>query len=215
MIDEKYMLKVNVYNVKGEVVKEKELNDKSFGMVPSVALVHQVVEAQLANARYPFAHTKTRGEVSGGGKKPWKQKGTGRARAGSTRSPLWVGGGTTFGPRNEENLTKKVNKKMKVRALYMCLADKINDKNLLLLDNLELSAIKTKEMLQVLKNLPVQKKVLLVLPKQDQKIVKACDNLPNVKVILADSLNCVDVLNYNTVLVLEDAVEVIEKTYKL
>ncbi len=215
MIDEKYMLKVNVYNVKGEVVREKELNDKFFGMVPSVALVHQVVEAQLANARYPFAHTKTRGEVSGGGKKPWKQKGTGRARAGSTRSPLWVGGGTTFGPRNEENLTKKINKKMKVRALYMCLADKINDKNFLLLDQLELSAIKTKEMLQALKNLPVQKKVLLVLPKQDQKIVKACDNLPNVKVILADSLNCVDILNYNTVLVLEAAVEVIEKTYKL
>jgi large subunit ribosomal protein L4 len=215
MIDEKYMLKVNVYNVKGEVVKEKELNDKSFGMVPSVALVHQVVEAQLANARYPFAHTKTRGEVSGGGKKPWKQKGTGRARAGSTRSPLWVGGGTTFGPRNEENLTKKINKKMKVRALYMCLADKINDKNFLLLDNLELSAIKTKEILQTLKNLPVQKKVLLVLPKQDQKIVKACDNLPNIKVILADSLNCVDILNYNTVLVLEEAMEVIEKTYKL
>ncbi|HOX96977.1 MAG TPA: 50S ribosomal protein L4 [bacterium] len=209
------MLKVNVYNVKGEVVREKELNDKSFGMVPSVALVHQVVEAQLANSRYPFAHTKTRGEVSGGGKKPWKQKGTGRARAGSTRSPLWVGGGTTFGPRNEENLTKKINKKMKVRALYMCLADKINDKNFLLLDQLELSAIKTKEMLQALKNLPVQKKVLLVLPKQDQKIVKACDNLPNVKVILADSLNCVDILNYNTVLVLEAAVEVIEKTYKL
>lgn len=215
MFDDKYMLKVNVYNAKGAVVKEKELNDKAFGMVPNVALIHQVVQAQQSSARHPFAHTKTRGEVSGGGKKPWKQKGTGRARAGSTRSPLWVGGGTTFGPRNEENFIKKINKKMKVRALYMCLADKVSHDSFLMLDQLELSNIKTKEIVQILKNLPVQKKTLLVLPKQDQKIVKACDNLPKVKVILADSLNCVDVLNYDTVLVLEDAVEVIEKTYKL
>ncbi|HPL93429.1 MAG TPA: 50S ribosomal protein L4 [bacterium] len=209
------MIKVNVYNAKGAVVKERELNDESFGMVPNVALIHQVVDAQQASARHPFAHTKTRGEVSGGGKKPWKQKGNGRARAGSTRSPLWVGGGTTFGPRNEENFIKKINKKMKVRALYMCLADKISHDGLVVLDQLELSTIKTKEINQLLKNLSVQKKVLLVLPKQDQKVVKSCDNLPNVKVILADSLNCVDVLNYNTVLLLEDAVEVIEKTYKL
>ena len=107
------MAKVNVYNSKGKVVGSKELNDELFAITPNVALIHQVVETQMANGRQVLAHTKTRADVSGGGKKPWKQKGTGRARHGSIRSPLWVGGGITFGPRNDRNSSKSLHKKMK------------------------------------------------------------------------------------------------------
>lgn len=209
------MAKVNVYNSKGKVVSSKELKDELFAVTPNIALIHQVVETQMANARLPLAHTKTKGEVSGGGKKPWKQKGTGRARHGSIRSPLWVGGGITFGPRNDRNWTKKLNKKMKQKALYMCLSDKVSNEKLLLLDELNVENIKTKEVKAILASLPVDKKVLIVLDKQDQNIVKAAKNLENVKVILADSLNCVDLLNYPSVMMLESAVEVVENTYKL
>lgn len=209
------MAKVNVYNSKGKVVSSKDLKDELFAVTPNIALIHQVVETQMANARLPLAHTKTRGEVSGGGRKPWKQKGTGRARHGSIRSPLWVGGGITFGPRKDRNWTKKLNKKMKQKALYMCLSDKVLNEKLVLLDTLNVEQVKTKEIKAILSSLPVEKKVLIVLDKQDQNIVKASKNLDNVKIILADSLNCVDLLKYPTVIILESAVEVIENTYKL
>ncbi len=209
------MAKVKVYNVKGKETGSKELKDDFFAITPNIALIHQAVETQMANARLPLAHTKERGEVSGGGRKPWRQKGTGRARHGSIRSPLWVGGAVTFGPRKNRNWKKSINKKMKRRALYMCLSDKVMEEKLLLLDKLELAEAKTKDVKEILKALPVDKKVLIVLDKQDQNLVKATNNLKNVKVILADSLNCVDLLNYPTVLMLEPAVEIIEKTYKL
>lgn len=209
------MAKVKVYNVKGKETGSKELNDDLFAITPNIALIHQAVETQMANARLPLAHTKERGEVSGGGRKPWRQKGTGRARHGSIRSPLWVGGAVTFGPRKNRNWKKSINKKMKRRALYMCLSDKVMEEKLLLLDKLELAEAKTKNVKDILKSLPIDKKVLIVLDKQNQNLVKATNNLKNIKVILADSLNCVDLLNYPTVLMLEPAVEIIEKTYKL
>jgi len=209
------MAKVKVYNLKGEAVREKELDEKLFALVPNVALIHQVVETQQANSRLNLAHTKTRADVRGGGRKPWKQKGTGRARHGSNRSPIWVGGGITFGPRNDRNWTKKLNKKMKQKALYMCLSDRVMHEDLFLLEELKLDSVKTKDFNVILKALPVKKKVLVVLAKQDLNIVNASKNLENVKIILADSLNCVDILNYPTVIVVEDAVEVIENTYKL
>lgn len=209
------MAKVKVYNQKGEAVREKELNNDLFNLIPNVALIHQVVETQQANSRLNLAHTKTRADVKGGGRKPWKQKGTGRARHGSNRSPIWVGGGITFGPRNDRNFTKSLNKKMKQKALYMCLSDRVMNDNLLLIEDLKVESVKTKDIKAILKNLSVEKKVLIVLAKQDLDIVKASNNLKNIKIILANSLNCVDILNYPTVLMVEDAVEVIENTYKL
>jgi large subunit ribosomal protein L4 len=209
------MAKVKVYNQKGEAVREKELNEKLFNLTPNIALIHQVVEAQQANSRLSLAHTKTRADVKGGGRKPWKQKGTGRARHGSNRSPIWVGGGITFGPRTERNFTKKLNKKMKQKALYMCLSDRIMNNDLLLIEDLKLESVKTKDIKAILKGFSIEKKVLVVLVKQNLDIVNASNNLENVKIILANSLNCVDILNYPTILMVEDAVEVIENTYKL
>lgn len=146
-------LKTQVYNQTGEKVKQLELNPAVFGIKAKEAVIHQVVVAQMANARKPIAHTKLKSEVQGGGKKPWRQKGTGRARHGSTRSPLWVGGGVTFGPRNTVNFKQKVNKKMKTKALFMCLTDKLASRQLILLDQLQLTQSKTKEMITVIKNL--------------------------------------------------------------
>lgn len=209
------MAKVKVYNQKGEAVRDKELNNDLFNLTPNVALIHQVVETQQANSRLNLAHTKTRADVKGGGRKPWKQKGTGRARHGSSRSPIWVGGGITFGPSNERNFTKKLNKKMKQKALFMCLSDRVMHDNLLLIEDFKVESVKTKDIKAILKKLSIEKKVLIVLVKQDLDIVNASNNLKNVKIILANSLNCVDILNYPTVLMVEDAVEVIENTYKL
>ena len=147
------IMKYPVYNTSGEEVKQAELNPAIFGVKVKKELVHQVAMAQMNNARPVLAHTKDRSEVRGGGRKPWKQKGTGRARHGSTRSPLWAGGGVTFGPTKDRNFTQKINKKMKRKALFMCLSDRVKDSNLILLDKLELAAAKTREMDKLLRNL--------------------------------------------------------------
>ncbi|MCD6442172.1 50S ribosomal protein L4, partial [bacterium] len=119
---------ISVYNQKGESIKRQKLNDKIFDCKSQKEIIHQVVVLSLANKRHPFAHTLKKGDVRGGGKKPWQQKGTGRARVGSIRSPIWRGGGITFGPNKERNYSKKINKKMRKKALYMCLSDKVKDK---------------------------------------------------------------------------------------
>ena len=142
-----------VHNQIGEVVKEVKLNPTVFEVKINEPLIHQVAVAQLANARVAIAHTKNKGEVRGGGKKPWRQKGTGRARHGSIRSPLWKGGGVTFGPRNTRNFSQKINKKMKKAALFSCLSDKAKQKTLMLLDKLELTETKTKEFAKIILNL--------------------------------------------------------------
>src|SRR3989338_5705358 len=139
------MPKAVLYNVQGEKTGDMELNDAVFGVKPKKSVVHQVYTALLANAREPWAHTKDKGDVRGGGKKPWRQKGTGRARHGSIRSPIWRGGGITFGPLNVRNYTKKVNKKMSQVAVRMCLTDKVNDARFIVLEALTPSG-KTKEM---------------------------------------------------------------------
>ena len=160
------MKKYPVYNVKAEKVREVDLNPAVFGVEVKESVVHQVAVAQRANARTAIAHTKTRGEVRGGGAKPWRQKGTGRARHGSNRSPIWVGGGITFGPRKDRNFSQKVNKKMKRKALFMCLANKANENLLFLLDKLVLEDGKTREMVDVLKSL---KKVLRLKETRNKK----------------------------------------------
>lgn len=208
------MPKVTVYNMEGKEIGQQELNPKIFAVKGNASLVHQAVIAQMANKRKVLAHTKTRGEVRGGGIKPWNQKGTGRARHGSIRSPLWVGGGVVFGPRKNRNFSQKINKKMKRKAILMCLSDKTVNQKLVLLDRLEMPEIKTKKMLEILSRLPSKgRKTLIILPTVDNKIIKSANNIVNIKTIKADSLNVVDVLNYDYLLVPEESIKVMEKVY--
>ncbi len=178
-------------------------------------LIQQAVITQRANARQILAHVKDRSEVRGGGKKPWRQKGTGQARHGSIRSPLWKGGGVTFGPRKERIFKKKINKKMKRKALFMVLTSKVKDNELILLDKLELKEPKTKLMTEVLKNIFKEnnKSVLVVIPKKDENIIRAIRNIPKTKILRADSLNVLDLLSFKYLLMPENAIKVIEKTY--
>jgi large subunit ribosomal protein L4 len=215
-------MKYPVYNSQGDKVKEIELSSRIFGVKVKPEVIHQVVVAQQASARQVLAHTKTKDEVRGGGKKPWKQKGTGRARHGSSRSPIWVGGGITFGPRNDRNFTKAVNQKQKQLAMAMCLSDKVNDKTLAVFDKLAVEAGKTKalavwlkEIKSKIETLKNSKKFLLILENNNKSVISSALNLKNVNTILADSLNCVDLLKYDTVLASEKALEVINKHYKL
>ena len=180
----------------GEVVGEEKLDSALFEVETKEGLIHQAVVAQMANRRQVLAHTKDRGEVSGGGKKPWKQKGTGRARQGSIRSPLWVGGGVVFGPRNDRNFHQKINKKMKRKALLMCLSDRAKEEKIIVLDKLELENFKTKRFLEILNKLPnKEKKTLLILADNDKKIIKSAANLPYLKTIESVNINVMDVLN--------------------
>ncbi len=219
-------MKTELYNQNAEIIGEAELPDGIFGVKMNPDLVHQAIVAQMANSRQVIAHTKGRGEVRGGGKKPWRQKGTGRARHASIRSPIWKGGGVAFGPTKERNFEKKINKKTKRKALFMALSSKVTDKELILLDGLKLNAPKTKEALGVLNGLSgkmagyknTKKKrdsVLFVLPEKDKMILRAMNNLPFVEMMDAKSLNVKDLLEKKYLILLKDAVSVIEKTYKL
>lgn len=207
---------VDVYNQEGQKVGTTELAAELFSVPMQAEVVRHVVIAQQANSRPNVAHVKTRSEVRGGGRKPWRQKGTGRARHGSIRSPLWVGGGKSFGPRNTENYTQKVNKKVKRKALAMVLSEKARSKRVIVLDQLSFAEIKTKQFAGMLKKLPLHKpSVLTVLPKQDIAIVKASRNIPKTKTILADSLNVIDVMKYQYLLVPQAALPVMQKTFAL
>ena len=151
-------LKIKVYNQAAEPVKDLELSANIFNVEASHELLHQAMVAQMANSRQVLAHTKDRSEVSGGGKKPWKQKGTGRARAGSSRSPIWIGGGVTFGPTKDRNFKKKINQKMKQKAIFMVLSDRVKNNALVVLDSLELAEFKTKKFNEILS--AIEKKIL-------------------------------------------------------
>jgi large subunit ribosomal protein L4 len=211
-------MKVPVYNQTGKSVGEVVLNDQLFGVKTSLHLITESVRVQESNARGGLSHTKTRGDVSGGGKKPWKQKGTGRARAGSTRSPLWRKGGITFGPRSNRNWELKLNKKARVKALAMTLSDKAANGKLFIVDKIELSELKTKAFVSVLteftKNVQgLGKKHLVVLPSGRLGITRAMRNLPNVRAISAATLNLVEVLKHDDVLMLQDSLAVLDKTF--
>lgn len=237
-------LTTQLYSQTGDKIKEINLNPAIFGVEPKTSVVHQVAIAQKNNSRSAIAHTKDRSEVRGGGVKPWRQKGTGRARHGSVRSPLWVGGGVTFGPSKERNFSQKVNKKMKTQALFMCLSDKVNNNLLILLDKLELPKAKTKELVTIIKNLkntlklkPKLKKsdksknssskkpnknfdikkykmsLLIVLPASNRKIFTAGRNLEGIKIITVNSLNVIDLLKYQKILMLESNLQAIEKHF--
>jgi large subunit ribosomal protein L4 len=210
------MNKATVYNQAGEKISEMDVNPKIFGVeVIDSGIVHQALRAQKNNSRRSIAHTKTRGEVSGTGKKPWKQKGTGRARAGSFRSPLWRHGGITFGPRNETDWSVKFNRSAFRKALFTVLSDKIRDNKIAIVDKLE-TVSKTKELSGMLTRIAdkagLGKKFILILPTHNKEIERAAKNLKNAKVITANQLNVADLLQHNLITT-KEALEVIEKTY--
>lgn len=209
-------MKLDVYNVKKEVVGKIDLPDSVFGVEVNSNVVHRAVVDQTKNARLGLAHTKDRSEVHGGGRKPWRQKGTGRARHGSIRSPIWRGGGVTFGPSNEKVYSVKVNKKVKRKALLMALTSKVEEKEILVLDKLELSG-KTKELNDILNTLleKERRSVLIITPETNRDAAKAVGNLPKTEVIDAKSLNVVDVLKYKMTVILKDAIDVIQNHYKM
>lgn len=208
------MIKVNVYNLEGKVVGEQELASKFWDTKENAGLLHQVITSMDSNIRRPYAHAKTRGEVRGGGKKPWKQKGTGRARHGSSRSPVWVGGGVTFGPRKERDYTRKINQKMKRAATMMLLADKAHNDRLVLVDSFEIKNPKTKEMVQILGKLPSgHKKTFMALPKSDKAINRSAANLSYIWVAEVSNLNPRDLLGYNYLLTTIDGLKKIESMF--
>lgn len=216
------MISVNTYNLNGEIVGKTELPSEIFGLKMNPDLVKQVVVAQMANQRKISAHTKGRAEVRGGGRKPWRQKGTGRARHGSIRSPLWRGGGITFGPTKEKIYKKKINKKMKRKALLMVLSSKVKDKELIIVEVLKLAEAKTKKIAEVLKKLISEsvnqlirdeKKMSVLIATGDKKVIRASRNIAKVKTIRPDSLNVLDLLKFKYLLMPKKAIGVIERTY--
>lgn len=208
------MNKLKVYNLNGEVIGEQELNPEVFGVEVKPVVVQQIVVAQQATSRKPWAHTKERGEVRGGGRKPWRQKGTGRARHGSTRSPIWRGGAVTFGPRSERNFVKHVNKKMKQAALRMVLSDKVANEQIILVDSLALPEVKTKQIVAALGKLPLKgRKSLFVLQGDTKNLSLSSRNIQNVATLGAQSLNVVDLLNAQNIIVPVQALSTINELY--
>jgi large subunit ribosomal protein L4 len=233
------MIKANVYNLTGEKVKEVELNPEVFALKVKPELVAQAVVVFQANQRRVLASTKDRSEVRGGGKKPWRQKGTGRARHGSIRSPLWRGGGITFGPTTDRNFSLKINRKVNRQAILMALSDKAANEKIILVDKLELAEAKTKKFFNILQNLKLREKkislakkenkdkksekkvakkelvksILLVLPKKDEKVFRAARNISKLEVIQANSLNIFALIKNNYLLMPVDSLAEIENTF--
>lgn len=206
-------IKVSLYNQEGKAVGEVVLPDEIFGLEVNPNLLNQAITAQMANSREVYTHTKNRGEVRGGGRKPRPQKHGGQSRQGSTRSPQWRHGGIVFGPTNERVFSKKINREMKRKALLMALSSKVGDKEIVAVENLKLAATKTKEAVGVLKKLPIDNTVLIVMPATDQILLKSMRNIPSVSIIKADSLNVLDVLNNKYLMLFKDSIEIIKKTY--
>jgi large subunit ribosomal protein L4 len=207
-------MKIDLHNQSGEKIGTTELPDGIFGVKITMSLLHQAVVAQMANMRQVIAHTKGRGEVRGGGKKPWRQKGTGRARHGSIRSPLWVGGGVTFGPTKYRNFKKKINNKMKRKATLMALSGKVQDKELIVLDKIELTAPKTRQMAVIVDNVvPDVSRTLLMLPQKNEVVSRAGRNIADLKIINAENINVVDLLNYKYLILLQDTIDALVKKY--
>ncbi|MCC2126463.1 50S ribosomal protein L4 [Hominiventricola filiformis] len=205
------MANVSVYNMEGKEVGTIELNDAVFGVEVNEHLVHMAVVAQLANKRQGTQKAKTRSEVSGGGRKPWRQKGTGHARQGSTRAPQWTGGGVVFAP-TPRDYTIRLNKKEKRLALKSVLTNCVNENKFIVLDELKFDEIKTKKMQAVLDALNVSK-ALVVLNENDTNVVKSASNIANIQTALTNTINVYDILKYNTVVVTKDAVKTIEEVY--
>ncbi len=203
-------MKVPLRDITGKVIDETELRDEIFGIVPNEAVMHQALVRQLANARLASARTKTRGEVRGGGRKPWRQKGTGRARHGSIREPQWRGGGVVFGPQPDRNYRKAMPRKMRRLALRSALSVKARDGELILLDKLELPSPNTKQVFSALSGLTGDSSALILLPEGDTNVEKSVGNLPHAKTLRAQYLNLVDIIGHDYLVMPIAAVKVIE-----
>ncbi len=205
------MATVAVYNIEGKEVDKLELNDNVFGVEINEHLVHLAVISQLANSRQGTQSAKTRSEVSGGGRKPWRQKGTGHARQGSTRSPQWTGGGVVFAPKPRD-YSMKMNKREKQIAIKSALTSKVQDSKLIVVDEFKLDEIKTSKLAQILDNLKAPK-ALVVTKDKDEKVVLSARNIPTVKTTMTNSINVYDILKYDSLVITKDAVAAIEEVY--
>ena len=205
------MPKIDIIDVKGNVVGETELSEGVFGIEPNETVVHEVVVALLANRRQGTKSVKTRSEVRGGGRKPWRQKGTGRARAGTIRSPLWKGGGVVFAPKSRD-YSKKINRKVRSLAMRSVLSAKAQEEELRVLDKIALEATKTKEMVAILKNIDINK-ALIVLPENDVQVMRSTNNISDVAITTVNELNVYDMLKYDYLVMTRAALEKIEEVY--
>ena len=206
------MSKIEILNLKGEKVKEKNINDNIWGIEPNDAVLHNAIVLAQANSRQGTASTKTRSEVSGGGRKPWRQKGTGNARQGSIRATQWRGGGIVFGPNPNRNYTKKMNKKERRLALLSALSYKVMDKELIVVDNLNFETSKTKEMINVLTKFNIEtNKVLVVVSELTDNVCLAARNLANVKVVTFEEVNAFDLVSADNMLIEEEALSKLEE----
>ena len=207
------MPKIDVYNVDGKKVSDVELKENVFGIVPNEEIVHSVLLNFLANQRQGTQSTKTRSEVSGGGRKPWRQKGTGRARQGSIRAPQWIGGGIALGPK-PRSYKYSVNKKERRLAIKSVLSSKVLENQLTVVDKFAFDEIKTKQMVNALENLKVTGKTLVVLPERDEKVQKSARNIENVKTTLVNTINVYDLLKYTNLVLTLDTVKKLEEVYE-
>ena len=206
------MPKIDVYNIEGKKVSNIELADSVFGIEPNEKIVHSVLVNYMANQRQGTSNTKTRAEVSGGGRKPWKQKGTGRARQGSIRAPQWFKGGIALGPKPRD-YSYRVNKKERRLAVKSVLSSKVLENNLVVVDNMKFDEIKTKNMVSALNNLKVEGKTLIVLPEKNENVQKSARNIEGVKTSLVNTINVYDLLKYNKLILTVDAVKNLEEVY--
>ena len=206
------MPKVDLYNMAGDVVKSIKIKDEIFGIEVNEKVMHEVVKNQLANKRQGTQSTKTKSEVRGGGRKPWRQKGTGRARQGSIRSAQWIKGGIALGPK-PRSYNYTIPKKVKRLALKSAFTSKVNDSNMIVLDSLAFDEIKTKQMINVLDNLKVESTALLVLAGKDINVEKSTSNIPGVKTAFVNTVNVYDLLKYNKLIMTQDALKIVEEVY--
>ncbi len=206
------MPKIDVYDIKGKKVNTIDLNEEIFGIEPNEEIVHSVLVNYLANQRQGTQSTKTRAEVSGGGKKPWRQKGTGRARQGSTRAPQWIKGGIALGPK-PRSYSYKVNKKEKRLAVKSLLSSKVIENELVVVDKLAFDEIKTKNMANALSNLKVEGKTLILLPEKNENVQKSARNIEGVKTSLVNTINVYDLLKYSKLVVTLDTIKKLEEVY--
>jgi large subunit ribosomal protein L4 len=207
------MTKISVYNLKGEKKEEMEVSDKVFGLPANDTLLHQVVVSLTANKRQVLADTKNRGERAGSGIKPWKQKGTGRARVGSVRTPTWRKGGVAFGPTSDRNFKKKINKKMNSKAIALALSGKLRDGEMFVLENFDLKEKKTKFMAEALKNLKMKGSILVGLHIKEKKMALAGRNIKRTDCVLSESLNVLDILNHKNIVLSKESVASLENKY--
>lgn len=206
------MPKIDVYSIEGKKVSDVELKEEVFGIEPNEEIVHSVLVNYLANQRQGTQSTKTRSEVSGGGKKPWRQKGTGRARQGSIRAPHWVGGGIALGPK-PRSYKYRVNKKERRLAIRSVLSSKVLEKELVVVDKIDFKEIKTKNMVNALNKLKVEGKTLIVLPQKNENVQKSARNIEGVKTSLVNTINVYDLLKYKNLVLTLDTVKKIEEVY--